>query len=567
MAEHPEIDRLVRQVARRHDGFLARNIVVRGLGIAAGVSVLASLAWILRGHAVPAMVPLGVLALGMIAGIGWWIGKRMRMAAAVRETDRFFDLKDAIASARHLASTRPDDATTSLQWEWLKPRLASCDANTIRLPFPRRSAVASAGLLAVAAWLGLMPPSPQVLAAQKEAQETRERVSESKEELEKLIEELEKDITAPEEKEAVKMDEFRKMVDAIDENGNKAEAARQFARIEQKLRDASKALDQRRDEETMHLAAKELAKAEETDPRQLGKKLDAKELKEAAEMLEKLAGKKLDPKDLKDAKTPEEKKEKLDEAKKELAKMRAVSKRLAAAGKQRQGARNAQGNQNGQNAQGQGNQGENQDGQQAEGNGQQAEPLEDLMAELDDAAAEAEKDLQEMELDPDAEQGDGEAMEKANGALGKLGKHMKGMHGKRMAKGKLDQLRDALAQAGAFSQGQSQMLGLAQGQGGQKAGVGTDESRRKERDDSQKNGHLTELKGQHGEGPSLSSVEEADSGTGVSGRRGETKQREFARQTESFVQRDDVPESLKLGVRNYFENLQAAQPAAKEENK
>ncbi|MFD0895383.1 hypothetical protein KBB96_20400 [Luteolibacter ambystomatis] len=565
MAEHPEIDRLVHRVARRHDGFLARNIAVRGLGIVAGTSALASLVWVLRGYPVPALVPLAILSVGIVTGIGWWVWKRMRLAAAVRETDRFFDLKDAIASARHLAATRPDEPTTTLQWEWLKPRLAACDPGTIRSPFPRRSAGASAGLLLVAVWLGLMPPSPQVLAAQKEARETRERVAESKQELEKLIGEMEKDITAPEEREAVKMDEFRRMVEAINESGDKADAARQFARIEQKLRDASKALDQRRDEETMHLASKELAKAEETEPRQLGKKMEAKELKEAAEMVEKLAGKKLDKQDLKDAKTPEEKKQKLSEAKKELAKMRAVSKRLAAAGKQRQGARNAQGQQNGQNAQGQGNQGENQQGQMAEGNGQQAEPLEDLMAELDDAAAEVEKELQEIELDPDAEKGDEAAMEKANGVLGKLGKHMKGMHGKRMAKGKLDQLRDALAQAGSFSQGQSQMLGLAEEPGGRKAGVGTDESRRQERDNSQKNGQLTELKGQHGEGPSLSSVEEADSGAGVSGRRGDIRQREFARQTESFVQRDDVPESLKLGVRNYFENLQSAQPAAKED--
>ncbi|BCU77364.1 hypothetical protein llg_20790 [Luteolibacter sp. LG18] len=532
----------------------------RVLGIAAAVSSLASLAWVARGHAVPAAVPLGLLAVAVVAGVIWWTMKRMRPAAAVREADRFFDLKDAIASARHLAATRPEDPATELQWEWLKPRLSTCDARAMVSPFPRRAAVIATCLLAAAVWLGVLPPSPAVRAAEQAARETRERVAESKQEIEKLIEELEKDITAPEEKEALKMDEYRKMVEAISETGDKAEAARQFARIEQKIRDASRALDQRRDEETLHLAAKELAKAEETQARQLGKKLEDKELKEAAEMLEKLAGKKLDPKDLKN---PEEKKKKLDEAKQELAKMRAISKRLAAAGKQRQGARQAQGQQNAQNAQGQGADGGDQ-GQNSEAGGQQAEPLEDLMAEIDDAAAEAEKELQELELDPDAEKGDGEAMEKANGALGKMGKHMKGMHGKRLAKGKLDQLRDGLAQAGAM-QGQSQMLGLAQGQGGRKAGEGTDQTRRNEKDDSQKNGQLAELKGQHGEGPSLSAVEEADSGTGVSGRRGEAKQREFARQTESFVQRDDVPESLKLGVRNYFENLQSAQPAAKED--
>jgi hypothetical protein len=97
-----------------------------------------------------------------------------------------------------------------------------------------------------------------------------------------------------------------------------------------------------------------------------------------------------------------------------------------------------------------------------------------------------------------------------------------------------------------------------QGPGGKEAGKGSSWSERKEKDDSQKNGQLAELKGQHGEGPSLSAVEESESGTGVSSRKGTAKERDLTRQMESFVQRNDVPESLKLGVRNYFENLQSA---------
>jgi hypothetical protein len=345
-------------------------------------------------------------------------------------------------------------------------------------------------------------------------------------------------------------------VKSIDEHGDRAEATRQFARIEQKVRDSSRALDQKRDEETLKLAAAELAKAEQTEARQLGKKLDAKELKEAAEMLAKLDAKKIDPKDLKN---PATKKQKLTEAKEQLAKMRAISKRLAAAGKQRQGARQAQAGK-GDGQQGQGDGTSNEDGAAGEGaQGEQGKPLEDLMAEIDDAAAEMEKDQEEAESDPDAEMSD-EPMEKANGALGKLGKHLKGMQAKRMAKSKLEELRAGLAQAQGFTQGQTQTLGLAE-PGGKKPGTGSSWSERKERDDSQKNGQLAELKGQHGDGPSLSAVEDAESGAGVSSRRGEAREREFARQAESFVQRDDVPESLKLGVRNYFENLQSAAPA------
>ncbi len=550
---HLEIETLVRQVARRHHGLLARRLFFLTVASAAGLCVLGSLAWILRGHAVPAAVPLLIASLATVVALSIWQHRKMKPAAAVRECDQFFKLKDAITSARHLAATAPDDPATQLQWKWLLPRLAECSPATITAPFPKRMAILSGILTLAAIWMALLPPSPVVLAAEKEALNTQVRIAESKEQLEQLIEALEKDIAAPEEKDALKLDEFRKLVKSIDEHGERSEAARQFARIEQKVRDSSRALDQKRDEETVKLAAAELAKAEETEARQLGKKLDAKELKEAAEMLAKLDTKKIDPKDLKN---PATKQQKLTEAKEELAKMRAISKRLSAAGKQRQGARQAQaGKGDGQQGQGEGSA----NGAGGAGQGEQGKPLEDLMAEVDDAAAEIEKDLAEMEADPDAEWSD-EPMEKANGALGKLGKHFKGMHAKRLAKSKLDQFRDGLSQAQAFAQGQTQALGLAGN--GKEAGTGSSWSERKERDDSQKNGQLAQLQGQHGSGPSLSAVEDAESGSGVSGRRGEARQREFARQAESFVQRDDVPESLKLGVRNYFENLQSAAPAA-----
>lgn len=552
MPTHPEIETLVRQVARRHHRLLARRLLFLTLAIAAGLCLAGSLAWVLRGHAVPAAFPLAIAALAAVTGTAVWQLRKMSPAAAIRECDRFFDLKDAITSARHLAATAPGDPATALQWKWLVPRLAECKPATITAPFPKRTAILSGILTAAAVWLALLPPSPAVQAAAKDALDAQVRIAESKEQLEQLIEALDKDIVGAEDKDALKLDEFRKLVKSIDEHGDRNEAARQFARIEQKVRDSSRALDQKRDEETVKLAAAELAKAEQTEARQLGKKLDAKELKEAAEMLAKLDAKKIDPKDLKN---PATKQQKLTEAKEEMAKMRAISKRLAAAGKQRQGARQAQaGKGDGQQGQGEGAA----NGEGAAGQGEQGKPLEDLMAEIDDAAAEMEKDLDEMEADPDAEWSD-EPMEKANGALGKLGKHLKGMHAKRMAKSKLDQLREGLAQAQSFSQGQTQMLGLA---GGKQAGTGSSWSERKERDDSQKNGQLAQLQGQHGTGPSLSAVEDAESGSGVSGRRGEARQREFARQVESFVQRDDVPESLKLGVRNYFENLQSAEATA-----
>ena len=458
MNQHPEIEALARKVAQRHNAFLLRRTVVVTLLAVSAIVVLGSLFWITRGHSVPWIFPAILILGGLGAASAWFFKKRMDIAAAVVEADRFFGLKDGLTSARHLATHAPEDQATDLQWKWLSPKISGCDPGEISRPFPKKQA-ALATIFAVAALiLCLLPPSESVRAAEELAEETRERVTESKEQLEKLIEQLEKDIVAPEEKEGLDIDEFRKMVQEIDETGDRAEAARQFARIERKVRDATRALDQQRDEETLKLAAKELKKSEDTDARKLGKKLDEKELKEAAELLEKLAAKKLDPKDLK--KGARKRQQALDEAKKDLAKMRAATKRMAAAGKQRQAANQAAGAGAGANAQGAAG------GAGAAGAGE-GKPLEDMLAELDDAAAEMEEDLEEMEFDPEAEWDDeaGEAMARMKG---QLGKHLKKMHGKRMAKGKLDALRAALAQAQGFTQGQAQQLSLGQSPGEKK---------------------------------------------------------------------------------------------------
>ena len=92
--------------------------------------------------------------------------------------------------------------------------------------------------------------------------------------------------------------------------------------------------------------------------------------------------------------------------------------------------------------------------------------------------------------------------------------------------------------------------------GGLRPGVGSVESRRKERDELKDNNHLTQLKGQmNQDGPSTNSLESASSGSGVAGRTAVDREREFRRQLESLVRRDDIPEELKLGVREYFERI------------
>ena len=64
-----------------------------------------------------------------------------------------------------------------------------------------------------------------------------------------------------------------------------------------------------------------------------------------------------------------------------------------------------------------------------------------------------------------------------------------------------------------------------------------------------------QLKGLKGRGPSQTSVEAAADGFGVSVARDVDRDRTFQRQIESFVQREDVPDDVKTGVKRYFENI------------
>ena len=90
---------------------------------------------------------------------------------------------------------------------------------------------------------------------------------------------------------------------------------------------------------------------------------------------------------------------------------------------------------------------------------------------------------------------------------------------------------------------------------GLKPGTGSVQSNRDNFDELPNQGNLEQLTGQKGSGPSLSKVEEAESGSGVSSNRTTRTAKEFSRQMESFIERDDVPEELKIGVREYFKTI------------
>src|SRR5690606_33770001 len=133
-------------------------------------------------------------------------------------------------------------------------------------------------------------------------EETERKTGEINEFLETLAEELEES----DDPEAVDPKELREWVAAAKETGDRNEALRQYAELERKMQEAARRLDQRRNEHLLAKAGEELQKAEEQEPRALGRKLSEKQFREAADDLAKLSPEQADP-------------EKLDERRKELA--------------------------------------------------------------------------------------------------------------------------------------------------------------------------------------------------------------------------------------------------------
>ena len=121
------------------------------------------------------------------------------------------------------------------------------------------------------------------------------------------------------------------------------------------------------------------------------------------------------------------------------------------------------------------------------------------------------------------------------------------MGGRRGARSKLKKLSKRIAQAQGMSRSKQP--------GGKKAGKDDGTRERSETDKRKDNGNNTKLKGIKGSGPSITQLQAADDGDGTTRRKSSAKQRDFKRQFESFVEREDIPEDLKSGVKEYFTKI------------
>lgn len=552
MGESP-IDRFVSALRRRLNRFRFFDLLIR-LVLVTGAGLFAvSLAYVGKGYAVPKVWHLGV-AVGLpLALFLVWRWTRRNDEDAARFADRHFGLKDAVSSHRHFRRERRSGEVYDLQARETAALVEGLDLEKVSYSFPRRLASATFVLALVCGLLAFKAPSPEVVERLRVAEETERKTEEINEFLQTLAEELEE----TDDPKALDPKELKEWVAAVKETGDRNEALRQYAELERKMQEAARRLDQRREEHLLAKAGEELQKAEEQEPRALGRKLSEKKLREAADDLAKLSPKEADP-------------EKLDERRKELAKLKSAAQRMAAAAAD--ASRSASSGSSGKGADaakasassGKGGKGaaEGQGGAGKGGSGGE-DGLEELLSKLDQSVSTLDESLAAASREKSAQ---GQCSSKTLGQC---------QSNRDDVLSNLKKLSDSLCRSAARSECRSKLLSMCQKLGqcqgylgeskfpslseclGQGKGIGNGsvESRREGGDTLAATGQTSQLQGIKGQGPSETTVEAADDGDGVSSRRQSSGEREFRQQVESFVLREDVPDDVKEGVKVYFERI------------
>lgn len=537
--------RFLNVLRKRLNSNLAIQMGSVGMLVGSAVVLAYCLLFVLRGYAVPIMGPTIIfLTTGIVIFVGYW-RYRKTLENTAQFADQEWKLKNVLTSAYHFRKKQQEGRVYQLVQDQAEAQVKHLDPRKVPFVFYRKMSASFLALLIASIWMLTLPPSDAVIAQNAKEQMTADRTEEVKLALEKYLQEIEKDLDDTE-KEAIKLNELKKWVQELKKTGDQREALKQFARLEQKISKNINALEQRKEEKMLKNVAAELMKAELTESKKLGKDLDMKEFDQAAKKLKELKLSKVEKNNLKENVKPKT----LTEQQKKIATMRKMSKRMARAnGKLGKSGKNGKGQQ-GKMGEANGEMGKM--GEIAEG-----DDLQEMLDELDDALEELEGDLEELAMEEgEFEEGEfGDIMGRIDGDLDNLAKKWRKMSARRKAQSKLKKMRQGLAQAQSYTSGKSQRLGM----GGKRAGEGTDHSQRKEKSDLKENDQFAQLSGIKRKGPSNSSIEEAESGTGVSRRKGETKEQNYQRQFESFVHRDDVPEDLKAGVREYLKSIHKAE--------
>lgn len=528
---HQDISAVV-EAARRTVSLsraLIRSLWV--IAIVSGLTVIGGIAFVMAGFAVPAWIYALAAGIGIPGLVIAFVLGRINARRAAALLDEHFGLEDGTASAIRFASDGHDGGFYTLQHAWLTRRLDQVDVRKLRAAPSRRLVAAATIIPLLAVGLAFAPESSRVAEERARFARTEALAHELNVGLE---EQVRRDIeeSQEEEKEALEPDDLVELVEKLEISGDEEELLRQYAEMEREVTERAAALDRARAENLLASAGAELAAGSETQ--KLGEMLERGEFEQAAREMEALRP---------NAKAPTA--EQLEAKRAELDQLKAMSSKLGEAARRHRASGKAT---NGQARKA--------DGRHADQDGDPndfADALAGEMSDLEEAVEEMERSLQQCENGQcNAENGEkaAAAARRAGEAMSRLQRRMRTMDGQRRARSRLSSLARQLGQCQGAVAGQCSSPFA----GGKQAGSGTASGENQEQ--TPNDGITQALTGiRNSDGPSQSIVEDADSGTGVSTRRSERGEMDYAHQLESFVSRPDVPESVRDGVKSYFETI------------
>jgi hypothetical protein len=579
-----DIDRLIREVRGRLNRHLLMALLVKGLCCAGGILSAIALGCWLAGRRVALFWYPSVLILALAATLAFWARMRRSLEDAAIHIDAHFGLKDTVRSYRGFSQAGCHGDLYDLQAEQTSLALAGISGDRIRARWPVRSLLAFVALAAVSLWLTSKAGLPLVMAHATEgtAVTVAPQAEQLNSQIKEALEQIQEQVKADRIERQVAPEELQKMAQELKAPADLKEALRQYSGMEAHLNKMLPRLEQRKDEQLYRKMGEALQRSEQT--KALGDDLAQRKCKEAGQQLAKLKIDKTAP--------PERKAEQLEKIKEVAQRMASEARQQDAASKAANlaerlekavnGMDKAQKNKAGRlGAQGSAPSGTGDQAKAGQGSDSRASASQPSGSKGSGSQGRGSESTHSEASGSEGCEGD------VNDALGDMADHLSDLDGQCKARSAIQDLCKSL------SDGQSKMCdgsanckgdgqgkgkgegkgegegkgdgqghgngsnggGDASGDGGLKPGTGSSNRVNTTREKQLTSGQRSTLKGIQGQGPSVSTTEAATDGSGSSlGPRG-VKAQQYEHQFEAFVRREDVSETVKAGVKAYFENL------------
>lgn len=576
MNRFENIDILVDQIRRRLNRHLGLDILLRSLCTAGAILLLIGLGYLLRGRRVPLFWYPVVPGVSLIGGVAWWVVRQRSFDDAAAYTDRRFQLKDAVRSYEGFSRADQREGIYELQAEHTEAAIEKVQATDVRYRWPVRTAALCIALLLSSALLTLKADSPENTEALRRAEQVLAQTEQINEEIREALEQFKEEAKAEEIERLIASDRLEEMVEELEETSDLKDAMRQYAKLEKELNTVLSKLQHRQDEQLYKRMGQLLQESDQA--KALGKHLAERQYKEAAEELKKH---KIDK-----AASPEDQRAQSEKLKSvsqrmageaersrssckaaDLAKhldkaANAASEALKSASSSpgRQSPGGAQQGSQSASAQGSSSSGSGSRGSNSPGSGSQGSSSQSGGSEGSGVQGAGSQGSDSSGSGSEGSGSEGGSSEGVNESLEGMAEHLDDLDARCKAESMVRAFCKSLSQCqgelgNGSGGGDGSGRGDGSGDGGLEPGTGSSSNTNANVNDARSPGDKSVLKGIKSQGPSINTTEAASDGSGSSSGSNAHLIQQYRRQAESFIRREDVSETVKSGVKEYFERI------------